>query len=189
MIAQISQEVFAMMAGIVIILMMSGITIMLLLEEGINYVGRRKQLVHLFMNHPWKIEAFVICSFWSLPIVIVSISVLASDSSVFSLLGTVVVAWPVLTYVLHRRLMDFQQTLGMRKKKEYDPVFVARLSVTIWIIAACGLVLSFFLTAFDRSQDISYLLLGSCGIIMFLIPFRKSLTLVRSQSAEIEEEF
>ena len=186
MIAQISSEVYAMMSGIVMILMMSGITIMLVLEEGINYVGKRKQLVHLFMNHPWRIEAFVICSFWSFPIGIVSISVLASNSSVFSLLGTIVVAWPVLTYVLHRRLMDFQQTLGIGKKKEYDTILVARLSVTIWIISACGLVLSFFLAAFDISQETSYLLLGFCGIIMFFIPFRKSLALVRNQNTEIE---
>ena len=118
---------------------------------------------------------------------------MAENSSTFSLVGTLVIAWPVLSYMLHSKLMDSQHTLGLSKKKEYDPVLVARLSVAIGIIAVCGLVLSFFLAAFDISQEVSYVLIGSCGITMWFIPFRKSLKIIRNQNTtsddDISEEF
>ncbi len=115
-------------------------------------------------------------------------SFMGEDSSLISLVATVVIAWPVLSYFMHRRFMDFRQTLGIEKKKEYDPVFVAYLSIAVWSIAACGLVLSFLLSIYSISQSLSYLLLGSCGAVMWFIPFRKSLKIVRNQSTTINDE-
>ena len=188
LIAQINPTMFITMSGIAMFLMLLAITIMLLLEMGVTNVGSQKRLVHLFISHPFKVEALVIGSFWSFPIFIVPISILGEDSSMLTLVGTLAIAWPVLSYVLHRRLMDFQQTLGLGKKKEYNPVLVAKLSVTIWAIAACGVVLSFFIAVLEISQELSYLILGVSGIVMFFIPFRESLAIVRNQNTTVDND-
>jgi hypothetical protein len=167
---------------------LSGMTMFMLLEMGVTNVGGQKRIVHLFIKHPWKVEALIISLFFSFPIAIISMSFMGEDTSLLSLVATSVIAWLVLSFFVHRRFMDFQQTLGIGRKKEYDPVFVANLSIAVWTIATCGLVLSFLISIYDISQSLSYLLLGSCGTAMWFIPFRKSLKIIRNQNPASDEE-
>ncbi|MFW9805665.1 MAG: hypothetical protein ACFFFK_02920 [Candidatus Thorarchaeota archaeon] len=185
MIAQITPTMFMTISVLSMFMMMSGLTLFLFLEMGVMNIGKQKRLVHIFMKHPWKIEALIISMFLSLPISIASISYIAGDYS----LSFVVIVWPVLIFVQHSRFMDFQQTLGIGKKKEYDPILIAKLNVAVWFIAVCGIVIGFLLSLYDISQDLSQLIVIPCMMVMFLVPFRKSLALVRNQSTEIEGEF
>ena len=91
-------------------------------------------------------------------------------------------------YGFHSQMMDFHQLLGIGKKKEHDPVSMAKLSITGWSIAACGLVLSIVLFVFSISLELSYFLIGFCVMAVIFTPFRKSLAIVRNKKTTTETE-
>ncbi|MFX1580564.1 MAG: hypothetical protein ACFFBJ_13025 [Promethearchaeota archaeon] len=184
---QISPVIYIMTTGLTMFLFLSGIAIFIFLEESIANIGRQKRMVYLFMKHPWKVEALIICLLTSFPIVIISITLMAGKS-LLSIAGTLVLGWPILMYVFHGRMMDFRQLLGIGRKKEHDPVFVAQLSITVWSIAACGLVLSFIFGVFNISIELGYFLIGPCVMAMILIRIRESLAIVRNHNATTDDE-
>jgi hypothetical protein len=178
---QFNLTTYIITAEIVMFFFLSGIAIFILLDMGVTNIGGQKRLVHLFMRNPWKIEALIICLFSSLPIFIIYIIMMREDPSLLSLLGSIVLAWPLIMYECHRKMMDFHQLLRIGKKKEHDPVFMAKLSITGWTIAACGMVLSFMLGVFSISLELSCFLMGLCGMAVIFTPFRKSLQLYETK--------
>ncbi|MFW9813259.1 MAG: hypothetical protein ACFFF9_12435 [Candidatus Thorarchaeota archaeon] len=179
-------------SGIVMFLFMTGISIFLLLEMGVNNVGSQKRLVHYFITNPLKVEALILSLFCTFPFFILYTSyygfLMGRDTEFPSFLVTIVIGWPVLSYAIHRRIMDFKHTLGIDKKKVYDPVQIAKLSIAIWMVAAFALVSSFFFALFDILTESISVLIAFSGIVMMLIPFRDSLAKVRNQNVISEEE-
>jgi hypothetical protein len=175
-------------AGLAMLFFLSGMAIFLLLEMSVMNVGGQKRLVHQFMKNPWKVEALIICLFSSFPISLISILMMAENSSSLFIVGTLVFGWPILMYVFHSRMMDFRQLLGIDRKKEYDPVFVAKLSITVWSIAAFGLVLSFILIVFSTFLELGASLVVPCIMIMIHIRFRKSLAIVRNHNTTTDHK-
>ncbi|MFX1482625.1 MAG: hypothetical protein ACFFCP_05480 [Promethearchaeota archaeon] len=179
-------------SGIVMVLFMTGISIFFLLEMGVNNVGTQKRLVYIFMGNPLKVEALILSFFCTFPLFLLFFSyqgfLMGRDTEFPVFLVTIAIGWPVLSYALHRRLMDFKQSLGLEKKKEYDPVVIAKLSVAIWMAAAFVLVSSFFFALFDILTESISVLVAFSVIVMMLIPFRDSLAKVRDRKAVSEED-
>ncbi|MBY8997248.1 MAG: hypothetical protein KGD60_05910 [Candidatus Thorarchaeota archaeon] len=173
--------------------MLVAFLIFFLLEMGVTNVGSQKRLVYLFMDHPWRVEAVIHILFLWFPISMslwiyqgVSAGI---DSSGWSMIVLFLVGWPVLSVVMHQKLQEYQQTLGIGQKKEYDPIFIAKLNVLIWGISACVFFGGLFAIAGDFLPEVRYALstLGSLGMIF--IPFRKSLADVRNTEETTEDEF
>jgi hypothetical protein len=185
---QFNPTMYIITAGLVMFLFLSGIAIFILLEMGVTKGGGQKRLVHLFMRNPWKVEALIVCLFSSFPIYIIPIIMMGEDLSSLTILGEIFFAWPLIMYGFHSQMMDFHQLLGIGKKKGHDPVFMAKLSITGWSIAACGMVLSIVLFVFSISPELSYFLIGFCVMAVIFTPIRKSLAIVRNKKTTIKTE-
>ena len=173
--------------------MLVAFLIFLLLETGVTNVGSQKRLVYLFMKHPWRVEAVIHILFLWFPI---SMSIwiyqgisAGVDTYGWPIIVLFLVGWPVLSFMMHQKLLEFQQTLGIGQKKEYDPNFIAKLNVLVWGLSACIFFGGLFAMAGDFLPEVRYTLstLGSLGMIF--IPFRKSLAEVRKQEDPTDSEF
>lgn len=166
---------------------LTGMMIFLLLEMGVSQAGAQKRLVYLFMDHSWGVEALIQILFLSFPLSLGYLMYLGMisgvvDPSAISIVLMLAVAWPVMGYMVHRKLLDFKQTLGIGQKKEYDPIFIAKISVVLWIASVCTIVVGIMSMLWDVLPEVRYTLttIGSLGTLF--IPFRKSLSTVQNQN-------
>lgn len=172
---------------------LAGVMILMLLEMGVSQAGAQKRLVYLFMDHPWGVEALIQILFLSFPFSLsysIYQGIIAGlDSSGMSIIILLAAVWPVMGYMLHRRLLDFKHTLGIVQKKEYDPIFIAKISIVLWISSVCTIIVGILFMLGDVFPDIRFTLstIGTLGAIS--IPFRKSLAKVRNQDELTTEEW
>jgi len=178
---------------IIFVSTMTAILLFLLLEQGVNYAGQQKRIVYLFMNHPLKFEAIVLLLFLSVPIYFVvpiyeSLILGTPDSSGWTLLFLIGGGWPVLSYMLHRRLLDFKVTLGIGKKKKYDPILIAKINVGLWFASACLLVVSLFLVASSILPEIGSIMTAAGTFGLLFIPFRKNRAIIKEYNESSSDE-
>jgi hypothetical protein len=172
---------------------LTGMMIFMLLEMGVSQAGAQKRLVYLFMDHPWGVEALIQILLLSFPLslgyIIYQGVIVGLDSSGMSIIILLAVMWPVMGYILHRRLLGFKHTLGIGQKKEYDSIFIAKLSVFGWIASACTFVAGIFSILGDILPEFRFALSAVGSLGMLSISFRKNLAIVRNQDEPSTEEW
>ena len=174
------------------VLTLSAVILFTLLDPGVNISHSQKRLTDYFINHPTRFEIIFQLMLLAFPVAfgVMLLDYMGTESqySALSIIILFIFSWPILMYSAHQTLIEFEIELGFssRKRKEIDPILIAKLKIIGWIISLGVVIVSLIVAQFENLSFLAspLAMLGFIGICF--IPIRKSLDIIRNKG-EIEE--